>query len=267
MPETVNRDYMNPAMSLKRARETAQTVGASSDYVGFVEGVRKMYPWMFERPAQVVDRDYLRVVDHHLEHLLPQIQRYIGPATRRVLDFGCGSGGSAIALAMVYPELSCSGTDIDEGAIEVARRRAKLYGVEDRCEFHCVGEGAPLPFANSSFDFCQCSSVLEYCVAPGVRSFCIGEMVRLVSPQGLLFFSVPNRLYPFEIHTRKWGWNYFPKWFDARTVDSSFWEVRKLALPNVLTLHRTPLMQLVRPWTNFCVKKEAAAANPSALDE
>ena len=154
---------MNPAMSLERARETAQRVGASSDYAGFVEGVRKMYPWIADRPASVVDRDYLRIVDHHLEHLLPVVQPYVGPSTRRVLDFGCGSGGSAIALAMVYPELSCCGTDIDKSEIEVANRRAKLYGVQDRCEFRCVEAGAPLPFANDSFDFCQCSSVLEYC--------------------------------------------------------------------------------------------------------
>jgi SAM-dependent methyltransferase len=246
---------MNVATPLERAREAAQTVGASTDYAGFVESVRNMYPWMFQRPASVIDRDYLRVVDHHLNHLLPQIQRYVGPATRRVLDFGCGSGGSAIALAMVYPHVTCCGTDIDAGAIEVARRRARLYGVADRCEFRCVGEGEPLPFGDDSFDFCQCSSVLEYCVAPGVRQFCTQEMVRLVKPGGLLFFSVPNRLYPFEIHTRKWGWNYFPKWFDARTVDSSFWEVRKLALPHVLKLHHTPLAQLIRPWSNFCVRK------------
>jgi ubiquinone/menaquinone biosynthesis C-methylase UbiE len=115
---------------------------------------------------------------------------------------------------MVYPELTCVGTDIDEDQIEVAKRRAKLYGVQDRCEFHCVAESAPLPLPDKSFDFCQCSSVLEYCLGD-VRRFCIDEMVRLVKPQGLLFFSVPNRIYPFEIHTR-WGWNYFPKWFYAR---------------------------------------------------
>jgi SAM-dependent methyltransferase len=157
---------------------------------------------------------------------------------------------------MVYPELSCVGTDIDEGAIEVAKRRARLYGVADRCEFHGVGEGAPLPFANDTFDFCQCSSVVEYCTDLPVRKLCIGEMVRLVKPEGLLFFSVPNRLYPFEIHTRKWGWNYFPKLFHARTVDCTYWEIRKLARPDVLQLYRTPFVQLFRPWSNFCVKKE-----------
>ena len=253
MPETLT--VVNPALSLKQARERAQTIAASRDYASFVTGIRKMYPQMFERPASVIDRDYLRIVDHHLEHLLPQIQRYVGTSTRRVLDFGCGSGGSAIALTMVYPALSCVGTDLDEGAIEIAKRRAELYGVQDRCEFHCVAEGAPLPFPDNSFDFCQCSSVLEYCLGFDVRKFCIEEMVRLVEPQGLLFFSVPNRIYPFEIHTRKWGWNYFPNWFNARTVDCTFWEVRKLAHPDVLQLYRTPLLQLLRPWSNFCVKK------------
>ena len=248
---------MNPAISLTRARESAESIAGSHDYANFVKFVFTKYPWLPERPASVVDRDYLRIVDHHLNHLLPVIQPYIQPFKRPVLDFGCGSGGSAIALAMVYPEISCWGTDIDRGQIEVARQRAKLYGVEDRCIFHCVGEGEPLPFPDNSFDFSLCSSVLEYCVAPQVRSFCIQEMVRLVRSRGLLFFSVPNRLYPFEIHTRKWGWNYFPKWFNARTVDSSFWEVRKLALPYVLKLYRTPLVQLVRPWSNFCVSKES----------
>lgn len=250
---------MNPALSLKRAQETAQTVATSSDYTSFVEFVRKLLPSMFNSPLSVIERDYLRIVDHHLEHLLPQVQRYINSSVRRVLDFGCGSGGSAIALAMVYPELYCVGTDIDGDQIEVAKRRAKLYGVEDRCEFHRVGESAPLPLADNSFDYCQCSSVLEYCTDLPVRKFCIGEMVRLVKPEGLLFFSVPNRLYPFEIHTRKWGWNYFPEWFNARTVDCTFWEVRKLARPSDLKLYQTPLIQLLRPWTNFCLKKGSGA--------
>ena len=260
MLETLTGTCLNLSASLKRAKETALAIGASSDYAAFAAGVRKMYPEMSQRPANVIDRDFLRIVDHHLEHLLPQLLRYVGTDTRRVIDFGCGSGGSAIALAMVYPEVSCVGTDLDEGAIEVAKRRAKLYGVADRCEFHLVGEGAPLPLANNSFDFSLCSSVLEYCVELPIRQFCIGEMVRLVRPDGLLFFSMPNRIYPFEIHTRKWGWNYFPKWLNAPTVDCTFWEVRKLARPAVLKLHRTPLVQLVRPWSNFCVKKDLTSA-------
>ena len=146
----------------------------------------------------------------------------------------------------------------------MARERARLYGVVDRCEFHCVSAGRPLPFQDGSFDFCQCSSVLEYAVDVNVRSFCIREMARLLRPQGLLFCSVPNRLYPFEIHTRKWGWNQFPKLLNAHTVDCTAWEVKRLAHPWVLSLHRTPWIELLRPWSNFCLQRETAL--PAAFE-
>ena len=138
----------------------------------------------------------------------------------------------------------------------MARQRARLYGVADRCTFHCVQPGVPLPFQNDSVDFCQCSSVLEYAVDKGIRKFCVQEMARLVRPSGLIFCSTPNRLYPVEIHTRKWGWNYFPKLLHARTVDCTVWEVKRLARPFVLTLHRTPWIRLFRPWSNFCLRRE-----------
>jgi hypothetical protein len=80
-------------------------------------------------------------------------------------------------------------------------------------------------------------------------------MARLVRPQGLLFCSVPNRLYPFEIHTRQWGWNYFPKFFNAHTVDCTVWEVKQLAHPCELSLYRTPWIELLRPWSNFCLQR------------
>lgn len=248
----------NPVLALKNARSLAETTSRSRQYEQFVAIVRAKFPWCFQKNSDTLERDYLRIVDHHLKHLIPLLVTYISPDMRRVLDFGCGSGGSAIALAMVYPEIRCYGTDIDADQISIARERAKLYHVEDRCEFYHVREGQPLPFSDAFFDFSLCSSVIEYATETEVRQFCVREMVRLVARQGLLFFSVPNRLYPFEIHTHKWGWNYFPKRLHARTVDSTFWEIRHLALPAALELYRTPLVRLFRPWSNFCVRREGA---------
>lgn len=246
----------SPPAGLKQAQMAAETVAKSPEYGQFVEAVRKMYPWRFEKLApQTLERDYLRIVDHHLRRLAPLLEPHIDSRTRRVLDFGCGSGGSAIAVALAHPGVRCYGTDIDENEILMARERARLYNVADRCEFQHVTESQPLPFAEGFFDLCLCSSVIEYATEKAVRTFCVREMVRLVAKGGLLFFSVPNRLYPFEIHTGKWGWNYFPKQMGARTVDSSFWEVRRLARPDVLKLRRTPIVQLFRPWSNFCVQK------------
>jgi SAM-dependent methyltransferase len=248
--------HSDSATAIERAKETAESISRSAEYQGFIERLRREFPWRFQMPPEVIERDYLRIVDHHLRHLIPKIQRYIRPDIRRVLDFGCGSGGSAIALALVNPELHCCGTDIDAGEIAVARERAKLYNVADRCEFHHVAPSQPLPLAEASFDFSLCSSVLEYAIEPGVRRFCVQEMLRLVHSQGLMFFAVPNRLYPFEIHTHKWGWNYFPKLLNAQTVDVTFWEVRKLAEPHHVELHNTPISQLLRPWSAFCLIKK-----------
>jgi SAM-dependent methyltransferase len=244
------------AAAFEAARQKARAVAASGAHTGFLEMVRAAYPWRFEQlPPAVLERDYLRIVDHHLEHLIPKIARYMTPEVHRVLDFGCGSGGSAIALALVYPKVICIGTDIDPDEVRIARERAMLYGVADRCEFHCVSAGQALPFRDCSFDLCQCSSVLEYAVDIEVRRFCVREMARLLRPQGKLCCSVPNRLYPFEIHTRKWGWNYFPGLLHARTVDCTAWEVKRLARPWTLHFHQTPWVELLRPWTTFCFRR------------
>jgi len=252
----------NAESAFHEAGKKAAAVGESRNFEQFVKFVHEKFPGRFEKiDSKAVNRDYVRVVDHHLQQLIPRIQPYMEPEFRRVLDFGCGSGGSTIALAMVYPWISCSGTDIDAEEITVAPERAKLYDVADRCSFHRVRENESLPFPDASFDLCLCSSVLEYVVDRDARKFCVQEMARLIRPGGLLFMSVPNRIYPFEIHSwwrgkPNWGWNYFPKLLHAHTVDSTVWEVKKLARPMVLKLHRTPLMELFRPWSTFCLRRE-----------
>jgi SAM-dependent methyltransferase len=166
-----------------------------------VDNLRRRFPARFENPSPHLERDYLRVVEQHLDDLLPLVLPHVGKSVRSVFDFGCGPGGSAIALAMVYPQVRCCGMDIDAGAIEVARERAELYGVADRCEFTAIQPNERLPIVDESFDLCLCSSVIEYVTEREARRFCIQEMVRAVRPNGLLFFSVPNGLYPFEVHT------------------------------------------------------------------
>src|SRR5262245_8709059 len=90
---------------LREAREKAERIARSNAYVDFVNICQKELPLVFKLDSAVIDRDHLRVVDHHLKHLTPRISPYITSKVRRVLDFGCGSGGSAIALAMVHPEI------------------------------------------------------------------------------------------------------------------------------------------------------------------
>jgi len=56
-----------------------------------------------------------------------------GPAPRRVLDFGAGSGILAIAAALSGAQVQA--VEIDERSIENARENAALNGVQSRIEF------------------------------------------------------------------------------------------------------------------------------------
>ena len=259
-PTSADRHWQS---GIQPAMDIAAGIARSSQFEEFSHIVRGRFPWRFEQiRSDVLARDYLRVVDHHLRTLIPPVQAYMGPGIRRVLDFGCGSGGSAIALALAYPGVRCCGTDVDSDEIEIARERARLYGVADRCEFEHVAANRPLPFSDGSFDLCLCSSVLEYVIDKSARRFCVQEMVRLLAPGGLMVVSAPNRLYPFEVHSwwrgkPNWGWNYFPRWLRADTVDCTMWEVRRLARPATLKLYRTPLNRLFKPWSIFCLRRQS----------
>jgi 2-polyprenyl-3-methyl-5-hydroxy-6-metoxy-1,4-benzoquinol methylase len=54
----------------------------------------------------------------------------------RVVDVGCGTGWSSIAIAKAYPRVTVDGIDPDESSIELARRNADTEGVADRVRFH-----------------------------------------------------------------------------------------------------------------------------------
>lgn len=53
----------------------------------------------------------------------------------RVLDVGCGTGWSSIAMATAYPGVTVEGFDPDETSVELARRNAEAADVSDRVRF------------------------------------------------------------------------------------------------------------------------------------
>ncbi len=51
---------------------------------------------------------------------------------RRLLDLGTGCGAAAFALLLAHPGLSALGVDVQEAALQAARRNAVLLGLEGR---------------------------------------------------------------------------------------------------------------------------------------
>jgi ubiquinone/menaquinone biosynthesis C-methylase UbiE len=228
-------------------------IDQSPAHAEFVEVVKRETPWRFADGGRL--ERYLHNVEHHMVNFVPKLLNSVDSEVGTVFDFGCGSGSGSIALAMIFPELRCQGMDISPAEVSIGRARAALYGVGDRCRFDVVQAGQTLPVPGNAFDLCICCSVLEYIIDPAIRKLCVQEMARIIRPGGFLFVTVPNRLYPVELHSHKLGWNYFPRLLKARIVGSHVWEVRALARPTLLNPHRIPLLQPFTPWTNFCMEK------------
>jgi SAM-dependent methyltransferase len=131
-------------------------------------------------------------VDNHLRRLVPVLERRVVRA-RRILDFGCGTGGTSVALALsrLQPE-QVIGVDAGPAALEAAAVRAAAYGLpETRVRFVHLAAGEPLPFGEA-FDLVIAVSVVEFITdAQGRRSTV--EMLRdAVRPGGHLFIATPR---------------------------------------------------------------------------
>jgi len=67
---------------------------------------------------------------------IPEIhERLQDDPPARVLDTGCGTGWSSIAIAKAYPNVTVHGFDSDEASIATARANAEAAGLGDRVTF------------------------------------------------------------------------------------------------------------------------------------
>jgi len=139
------------------------------------------------------------------QRLVPQILAFTDLRGLDVLDFGCGTGSSTVALWERATDCRCTALDVDRDGLEIARLRFRHHGMEDRVALHAiepVQRVGDLKFASASFDFVLANGVLEHVVPFATRPAVVGEMWRLLRPGGLLFISeTPNPLWPIDRHT------------------------------------------------------------------
>lgn len=120
---------------------------------------------------------------------------------RRVLDAGCGTGYGAAHLAIVAS--SVVGIDIAPEAIEYAHANFPGPGLR-----FLISDCGALPFPNTAFDVVVAFELIEH--LQDYRALLV-ECARVVTPEGLVIVSSPNRLYyadsragagpnPYHIH-------------------------------------------------------------------
>jgi SAM-dependent methyltransferase len=124
----------------------------------------------------------------------------------RVLDLGCGSGGSIDFFKLHAPEAKWVGLDIEDSP-EV-RSRCRTDG-----EFH-IFDGVHIPFENSSFDLVYCKQVLEHVKSPEIL---LKEVQRVLRPGGHLVGST-SHLEPYHSYSYQ---NFTPFGFCALALDAN----------------------------------------------
>lgn len=81
---------------------------------------------------------------------LPAVAARLGEPGARVLDLGCGTGRSTLAIARAHPGVQVLGIDLDEASVVEARTAAADAGLADRVTFE-VGDAAHVEVAEGEY--------------------------------------------------------------------------------------------------------------------
>jgi len=130
--------------------------------------------------------------------IVPWLESVINLNGARVLEIGCGTGSSLVALAERGAKII--GVDLDEGSLQVARKRCALHSVI--AELHAVNATDVAEFfADKAFDLIIFYASLEH-MTYEERLHAIAETWAMLRPgQFWCVIETPNRLWHTDTHT------------------------------------------------------------------
>jgi len=114
----------------------------------------------------------------------------------RILDFGCGIGGSTPHLRSAFPSASIKGVDPSAESIRIARDTHS-----DKAEFGVV-DGASLELPDAYFDVVFVACVFHH-IPPPERAQWMKEIRRVLKPGGHAFIFEHNVLNPLTVKAVK----------------------------------------------------------------
>ncbi len=164
----------------------------------------------------------------HQRGLIPLLEDEVGKAGS-VLDAGCSTGGTTVALALSekLAAVEVIGIDPNRLSLEAAEVRAKGYDLSpDRVRFQPIATDGAIPFEDNRFDLTVCVSVLEFISSAETRRVLAREMQRVTKPGGHIFVSTPTPFRPREYHSRRWLGDY--RYKEGYPWSSSPWAIRRM---------------------------------------
>ena len=143
---------------------------------------------------------YSTVEDISVKRRTEQVVKIVAhlPITdNTVIDIGCGTGSQALAISHIVE--SVVGIDVREDSIKEAQRSR----IESNASVEFIMADAEyLPFRNSC---CDTATMLEALEHVQNQDTVLREIWRVLRDSGYLILSVPNKLYPLEMHYVKIG--------------------------------------------------------------
>jgi ubiquinone/menaquinone biosynthesis C-methylase UbiE len=137
-------------------------------------------------PARLVPTDLASVDEFHVrgrEATLELAQRAHVRAGQRVLDVGCGLGGSARHLAAEHG-CDVTGVDLTAEYVSAARELTRLVRLDDRVRFE-LASALALPFGDATFDIAWTEHA-QMNIAD--KRTLYAEIARVLVPGGRLVF-------------------------------------------------------------------------------
>jgi SAM-dependent methyltransferase len=145
---------------------------------------------------------------HFVQYLIPEIEYRCGPLEgKTVLDFGCGSGASTVALARRCK--SVIGFDVDEESIELCRMRLAEHGLESRVRLICANDIEEVKDQIGPVDLVLLCGVIEHLplTQDDLRRKIVRTLFGMLNPSGHLYvYDTPNRVWPYDFHTTGLWW-------------------------------------------------------------
>jgi ubiquinone/menaquinone biosynthesis C-methylase UbiE len=103
----------------------------------------------------------------------------------RILDAGCGFGGTAIVLAKRFPNSEIVGIDLSEPLLRLANQTAQAAKLEHRARFE-IGDVEKIQYADRSFDVVLSINMVHIVENPVQM---LNEIERVLAPGGFLFIA------------------------------------------------------------------------------
>lgn len=121
-------------------------------------------------------------------------------AGKTILDFGCGSGASTMALCRLAPQARIVGIELEEKYLRVAKMRRQHRGVTN-AEFILSSSAEHISPDIGAFDYVVLSSVYEH-LLPNERTNLLLDLWNVLKTGGVLFLhGTPQRYSLIEGHT------------------------------------------------------------------